>query len=451
MNTPVSFAALPVVVIGAGPVGLAAAVHLIERGLEPRVLEAGTRAGAAIERWGHVRMFSPWEYNVDPRAGALLERHGWVAPEASRYPTGAELLERYVWPLAATEELAPRIRTGARVVAVTRHRRDLMKHAQRDSVPFAVRWVDAEGVEHEQLAQAVVDASGTFGTPSPAGASGVPALGERAAAGSFAYGVPDVAGAQRARYAGRRVLVVGSGHSAFNGLAELARLRRETGAGEVHWAVRRPTLARVLGGGENDRLAERGRLGQRIGELVAAGHVALHAGFALDRIERTSGGLVAWSGGRALPPVDEIVAATGFRPELSFLAEVRLDLDAPTQSPRALAPLIDPNLHSCGTVRPHGAAELAQPERGLYLAGMKSYGRAPTFLLRTGYEQVRSIAAELAGDHEGARRIELVLPETGVCATDFPNDDAELEATCCATPAPAHPAAATACASRCAA
>ena len=437
MNTAVSSTALPVVVIGAGPVGLAAAVHLVERGLEPLVLEADTRAGAAIERWGHVRMFSPWEYNVDPRAAALLERHGWRMPEPSRHPTGAELVERYLAPLSATAELAPHIRTGARVVAVTRHRRDLMKHAQRDAVPFAVRWIDAGGVEHEQLAQAVVDASGTYGMPSPAGASGVPALGERAAAGSIAYGVPDVAGTQRARYAGRRVLVVGSGHSAFNVLAELARLRGETGAGEVHWAVRRPTLARVLGGGENDRLAERGRLGLRIGALVARGSVALHAAFALDRIERTPEGLVAWSGERALPPVDEIVAATGFRPELSVLSEMRLDLDAATQSPSALAPLIDPNLHSCGTVRPHGAAELAQPERGLYLAGMKSYGRAPTFLLRTGYEQVRSIAAELAGDHEAARRVELVLPETGVCATDFPDDDLVSAAACCSTTAPA--------------
>ena len=451
MNTAVSFAALPVIVIGAGPVGLAAAVHLIARGLEPLVLEADTRAGAAIKRWGHVRMFSPWEYNVDPLAAALLEQHGWRRPEPSRYPTGAELVERYLAPLAATAELAPRIRTGARVVAVTRHRRDLMKHAQRDAVPFAVRWVDAAGVEHDQLAQAVVDASGTYGMPSPAGASGVPALGERAAAASIAYGVPDIAGTQRARYAGRRVLVVGSGHSAFNVLAELAWLRGETGAGEVHWAVRRPTLARVLGGGENDRLAERGRLGLRIGALVAGGSVALHAAFALDRIERTPEGLVAWSGERALPPVDEIVAATGFRPDLSFLSEVRLDLDAATQSPIALAPLIDPNLHSCGTVRPHGAAELAQPERGLYLAGMKSYGRAPTFLLRTGYEQVRSIAAELAGDHDAARRVELVLPETGVCATDFPDDDVVSAAACCATTAPAPPVAASACASRCAA
>ncbi|SCF83810.1 hypothetical protein GA0115254_118614 [Streptomyces sp. Ncost-T10-10d] len=80
-----------------------------------------------------------------------------------------------------------------------------------------------------------------------------------------------------------------------------------------------------------------------------------------------------------------------------------------------LAPLIDPNQHSCGTVYPHGAKELAHPEQDVYVVGMKSYGRAPTFLAMTGYEQVRSVAAALAGDNEAAERVELTLPETGVC------------------------------------
>ena len=120
--------------------------------------------------------------------------------------------------------------------------------------------------------------------------------------------------------------------------------------------------------------------------------------------------------GRRLDPVDEVVVVTGFRPDLSFLSEVRLDLDPVLQAPRALAPLIDPNVHSCGTVYPHGAVELAQPEPGVFLVGMKSYGRAPTFLALTGYEQVRSIAAAIAGDREAAERVELVLPETGVCS-----------------------------------
>ena len=128
---------------------------------------------------------------------------------------------------------------------------------------------------------------------------------------------------------------------------------------------------------------------------------------------------------------DEMVVATGLRPDLGILGEVRLDLDPALECPRVLAPLIDPNLHSCGTVRPHGAHELQQPDTGLFLAGMASYGRAPTFLLATGYEQVRSIAAFLVGDMEAARRVELDLPQTGVCSSSRVVAALDAEAACC--------------------
>jgi hypothetical protein len=135
-----------------------------------------------------------------------------------------------------------------------------------------------------------------------------------------------------------------------------------------------------------------------------------------------------------------VIALTGFRPDLSFLSEIRLRLDERLQAPAALAPLIDPNVHSCGTVHPHGHAELSHPEPGIYLAGMKSYGRAPTFLAMTGYEQVRSVAAALAGDTDAADRVELTLPETGVCGGSGLYDTPEPGRTgtdgCCAAPAP---------------
>ena len=130
--------------------------------------------------------------------------------------------------------------------------------------------------------------------------------------------------------------------------------------------------------------------------------------------------------------VDELIVATGFRPDLNFVRELRIQLDPAIECPVALAPLIDPNEHSCGTVRPHGARELAQPEPGFYFAGMKSYGRAPTFLMLTGYEQVRSIAADIAGDRKAAERVELVLPETGVCSRSAAPDASQ----CCGGPAP---------------
>ena len=429
---------LPVVIIGAGPVGLAAAVHVRARGFTPIVLEAGAQVGAGIRQWAHVRMFSPWEYNIDARSAEILSAHGWQPPDPTHFPTGREVVEQYLEPLAATPELAPQIHVNARVIGVTKHHRDRMKDARRDAAPFVVRYLQ-DGEERELQAQAVIDASGTLSAPNPMGAAGLPALGERAAAGHVVYGMPDVSGAARSRYAGKRVLVVGSGHSAFNVLTDLARLARTAPGTQIHWAVRRPSLQRVLGGGENDQLKERGRLGLRIARLVEEGVITVHANTHIDRIERSDAGWVAWSDTAALPAVDELIGVTGFRPDLSILGEVRLDVDAGTQAPSALAPLIDPNLHSCGSVRPHGAAELRHPDANLYVVGMKSYGRAPTFLLLTGYEQVRSVAAAIAGDWEAAKRVELVLPETGVCSTQFSDDETEpaAAASCCGGPAPA--------------
>ena len=426
-------AALPVVVIGAGPVGLAAAAHVLERGLTPRVLEAGATAGAGMLRWAQVRMFSPWRYTLDRAARALLEADGhWPAPDLEAFPTGGEVVERYLRPLAALPAIAPHLTTRARVVAVSRQRRDRMKDVGRDAAPYVVRFIDARG-EHEILAQAVIDASGTIDTPNPLGASGLPALGERGLQHRIEYGLPDVLGALRSRYAGKRVLVLGSGHSAFNVLQDLARLAQQHPGTQIHWALRRDSVARVLGGGEHDQLRERGRLGQTIAALLQRGALQAATGFELERLEATATGIVAHGAGRRLPPVDEIIGATGFRPRLDVLSEVRLGLDPGTQAPLALAPLIDPNLHSCGSVRPHGAEELRHPDANLYIVGMKSYGRAPTFLLLTGYEQVRSVVAAIAGDWDAARRVELVLPETGVCITQFA--DAEAPATeCCDVP-----------------
>jgi hypothetical protein len=162
-------------------------------------------------------------------------------------------------------------------------------------------------------------------------------------------------------------------------------------------------------------------------------------GFRTERIRRDGDGravLVA-EDGRQLAPADAVVVLTGFRPDLSFLSEMRLELDPVLQAPRKIAPVIDPNIHSCGTAAPTLARDLAHPEPGLYLVGMKSYGRAPTFLAMTGYEQVRSVAAELAGDHEAATRHELVLPDTGVCGgAGLFDDPGGAGAGGCCAPAP---------------
>jgi len=244
-----------------------------------------------------------------------------------------------------------------------------------------------------------------------------------------------VLGTARARYAGRRVLVAGSGHSAMNVLLDLGQPTAADGEGNasrVTWAVRRPSLNALYGGGDRDQLPERGRLGTRLRTLVDSGHLHVITDFRITRVTRTPDGIIASNGTRDLAPVDIIVAATGFRPDVDITRELCLVLDPIVESPRTLAPLIDPNIHSCGTVPPHGAQELQHPQPHFFIVGMKSYGRAPTFLLRTGYEQVRSVVCALTGDKAGARRVELTLPETGVCCTENECQPQRPATSCCA-------------------
>jgi thioredoxin reductase len=417
---------LPVAVIGSGPVGLVAAVHLLDRGLTPLVLEAGDVPAAGVASWGHVPLFSPWRYSIDGAARARLEAVGWTAPDGDEHPTGAELRERYLLPLAALPEVAEHIRTGHRVLAVTRRATDKMKDAGRDEAPFELAVETPNGVDRV-LARGVIDASGTLGEHNPLGSAGIPAIGELEAADRVAYGVPDVLG-RRERYAGKRVLVVGAGHSAMNVLQDLVTLRREAPDTQVIWAVRRAADDDLFGGGERDGLPARAALGQAVRALARAGEIELRYGVRIEAIESSVDGLHVIHGEGVIGPVDEVIAATGYRPDVTMLREVRLGLDPSVEAPTALAPLIDPNVHSCGSVPPHGETQLAHPEPGFYIAGMKSYGRAPTFLMLTGYEQVRSIVAALAGDRDAADRVELVLPETGVCSV---SSAPQGQAACC--------------------
>jgi hypothetical protein len=426
-----------VAIIGAGPVGLAAAAHVMERGMSPIVLEAGPEAGHSVRQWQHVQLFSPWEYNVDRAAERLLAPTGWNSPDPAVYPTGAELLDRYIGPLATKTALRDVIRVSSRVTAIGRAGFDKAKTEGRGAAPFEIRYRNGKGPETLR-ADAVIDASGTWASPNPAGAGGLPAIGEREAQPKIAYGMPEVLGRDRARYAGKMVAVLGAGHSAIGTLADLTTLARQVPGTRPIWLVRGGNPEKSFGGGANDKLAARGELGAHFASLVASGQVQVEAGFPVAAISQVDGRLrIATSSaycGRSVV-VDELVVATGFRPDLSFLSEIRLRLDPAIEAPVALAPLIDPNEHSCGTVRPHGARELIQDDPGFYLAGIKSYGRAPTFLMITGYEQVRSIAADIAGDKKAAERVELELPETGVCTRGGIQGGAAL-AGCCGGPAP---------------
>jgi thioredoxin reductase len=422
-----------VAIIGAGPVGLAAAAHVLERGLRPIVLEAGHSAAHSVREWSHVQLFSPWEYNIDRAAARLLASIGWNSPEPDQYPTGAELVERYLEPLATKTVLANHIQTSSRVTDISRVGFDKLKTKGRETAPFEIRYRNGAGPKLVQ-ADAAIDASGTWRSPNPAGANGLLAIGEQEAADKIAYGMPDVLGRDRAHYAGKTVAVLGAGHSAIGTLTDLARLAKQAPETRPIWLLRGNDPAKAYGGGANDKLVARGELGAAFAALVADNRIDIETEFHVSHLTlngpRLTIATTANPSGRQVV-VDELIVAAGFRPDLDFVRELRVQLDPAIECPITLAPLIDPNEHSCGTVRPHGARELVQAEAGFYFAGMKSYGRAPTFLMITGYEQVRSIAADIAGDREAAERVELVLPETGVCnrpAVADPNN-------CCGGPA----------------
>jgi thioredoxin reductase len=422
---------LPIAIIGAGPIGLAAAANLAQLRVPFRVYEAGDAVGTHIRDWSHVRIFTPWAQSVDPVSRRLLEASGWTLPEASALPTGSDLCEYYLMPLAALPVLAENIETGARVVAVTRRGIDKVASKHRAERPFALRISDSAGRERVDYSRAVIDASGTWDNPNPLGGSGIEAIGEAQVRGRLTYGMPDVLGKARSRYAGRRVCVVGAGYSAINVLLDLVRLNADAPA----WVVRGRNMERIYGGGDADELAARGKLGQQLRSLVDSGRISLITGFSTEAVAETEDGLVLTGECDhrvvSLTPVDEIIVATGQRPNLAMTRELRLELDPWLESTKALGPMIDPNIHSCGSVDPHGHRETSHPEPGFYTIGIKSYGRAPTFLLLTGYEQARSVAAALAGDLAAADDVHLVLPDTGICTTDFE------EADCCGGPAPA--------------
>ena len=429
---------LPVAVIGGGPVGLAAAANLLERDETPLVLEAGNEVSASVRQWAHVRLFSPWRFNLDPACVRLLEGSGWSPPPLDELPTGQELIERYLRPMSQLPAVSAQLLLGHRVVAVSRLGMDKVRSAGRESVPFVVRAQTGEG-EREFLSRAVIDASGTWSRPNPLGAAGLPALGELEASSRISRALPDVLGADLSLFASRRVIVVGAGHSAATTLLALVDLQREAPATEVVWLLRSPGAPRAFGGGDLDALPARGKLGTDLRSQISAGRVELVTNFPVSEVglidERVE---VVGSSGEweQRLKADIIVRATGFRPDLSIVGELRLDLDPALECAAALGPLIDPNLHSCGTVRPHGAKELAHHEPEFYVVGVKSYGRAPTFLLATGYEQVRSVVAALTGDYVAAGQVQLQLPETGVCTStlNLIGDDEVQQCASCDSP-----------------
>ncbi|PCJ38648.1 MAG: flavoprotein [Moraxellaceae bacterium] len=432
-----------VVIIGAGPVGIAAAAQLIERGLKPIVLEKGQTVGTAMLEWGHVRVFTPWKFLVDTAVEKLLLKTSWSYPDKEHMPTGREIVEQYLMPAATQTALASTIIYGTEVIAVAKTHLSKSSTAGRDDAAYTVHFKTNDGHYNSIEAAAVIDASGTWHSPNPIGLDGLPVPGERENKAFIQYGIPDVRNKQKDDYAGKRTLVLGGGHSAINVVLDLLKLQQDSADTQIHWGLRSINIEKLLGGGINDQLPARGELGQAAKRAIDSGALSLLTPLKVHSITRAPSGLSVQisvdddvASDIESIEVDRIIVCAGFRPDLDILRELRLDIDEIVEAPTALAPLIDPNLHSCCSVKPHGVEELTHHDKNFFIVGMKAYGRAPTFLMLTGYEQVRSIAAELAGDHEAARRVELVLPQTGVCST---KGKSPASSACCepASPEPA--------------
>ena len=408
---------LPVAIIGGGPAGLAAAAHLVQY-KQPFVLfESGSALGTHFLEYGHVRLFSAWRYNIDAASKKLFKQHGIPLPDPDRLPYAREIADQYLQPLGDLPELKPFIHLNSRVIHLQRQGLDKMKTAGREEKPFELLVENASRKRQTVLARAVIDATGTWQNHNPIVSGGPPDVVSEL----VDNGIPAILGADQKHFENKQVAVVGSGHSALNSLLDLVGLKEEFPETQITWVVRKASVENALGGGDADQLPERGALGQRVKAMLDDGQINVLTSCFIQSasIDGELAVLKAEQKGHKLKlgPFDRIIANTGSRPSFDFLREIRYAFDPASESVPALAPLIDPNLHSCGTVRPHGERELRQPEKDFYIIGAKSYGRAPTFLMATGFEQARSVVAHLCGDHEAAKRVELDLPETGVCSS----------------------------------
>ncbi len=339
-----------------------------------------------------------WEQSVDTASRRLLEATGWSLPDPNALPTGEDIYRHYLKPLSRHQALSPHIRTNAKVVRITRAGADKMSSKGREAKPFELRIESSDGAQQTVLARAVIDASGTWQNQNPLGRD--PAWTPRASAGSriaSRTACPMCSAPSVRAMPTSAIAVVGAGYSAINVLLDLAQLCKNAAKTKVTWIVRGKNMSKIYGGGEDDQLPARGKLGSLLRPLVEQGRITLVRGFHANAIAESADGLTLKGtvdeAAHEVAGVDEIIACTGQRPDLDMTRELRLELDPWLEGVKALGPLIDPNLHSCGSVPPHGHRELSHPEPGFYTVGVKSYGRAPTFLLLTGYEQARSVVA----------------------------------------------------------
>ncbi len=390
-------------ILGGGPVGLASLMRAVAEGWDARLYERG-RVGEHIRSWGHVRMFSPHAMNVVTGGSGARDTAG--GPLGKELLTGRQYVERHLEPLAARPELAARITTGTRAIAVSRDRlrkSDGIADPARARSPFRLLLADGQG-ERAVEADVVLDATGTFGTPNWLGQGGIPAVGERDAATALEHRLPDMPGAERARFAGRHTLIVGSGHSAATAVVWLSQIAAAHPRTRITWVTRR-SGPRPVPEVAADPLAERARVTSAANDAAQGAtawltHVPDASVLEVSRDGPVIVATLATGGGPRIVRADALLALVGYRPDLDLAREVQVQTCWATEGTyRLAAVLLAGEGNGIGTdclaAVPLGPDTLLHPEAGFFTLGAKSFGRNPNFLIRTGLEQVSDVFAML--------------------------------------------------------
>jgi thioredoxin reductase len=384
-----------IAIIGAGPIGLEAALHGRALGHRVHVYERES-VGENMTRWGHVTLFSSWELNHSSLGAKILREAGRSLPAPDDYLTGRQHVERYLRPLAESEPLSGCVHEGVEVLYVGRDgigKRDLIG-GPRDRHPFRLLLKTREEEEMTE-ADVVIDCSGTYGNHNWMGNGNIPALGERELSGHIAYTLQDILGGDRERYAGRRVLLVGSGHSAATALDALTQLPGTS----VVWIAQTAEKAPLPIFSE-DPLPERKRLSQKANALAAGSspRVEYRPATLVERLARKGERFEVelrsreTPGGRETVEVDRILAYVGYSPDNRIYRELQVHECYASFGPMQLsAALLGESSADCLAATSKGADVLKNPEPNFFVLGSKSYGKNSNFLIRIGLEQVHEI------------------------------------------------------------
>ena len=397
---------MKLVIIGAGPIGLDAALKARLKGWDVSLFEAGTRIASNVRSWGHVRLFTPWSLNTSPQGREVIRGAGGVVPDSAVCPTGHGYCEEYLEPLAKL--LGARgvdVRLDTDVVAIGRGRLLKAEHigdATRARAPFRV-FIEDEGGESVESADVLCDCSGVLDGPNFVGSAGSPAIGEAECDDRIVRRIPNIGGIEGSRFAHKRVMVLGSGLSAATTISALLKLRQEAPATEVLW-VRREEGApySVI---HQDPLPSRERLAQE-GNEAAEGKLPVNAigGAGIYSLRMTPRGRLGVTlddkgGERWEEVVDELIANVGYRPNTALFEELQVHQCYATQGPMKIAASLLANREQAGDCLAQPSLDtelLVNPEPGFFVLGAKSYGRNPDFLLRAGFEQVDSVMTLLS-------------------------------------------------------